>query len=260
MRFLSKIFGNKLNKKVKASDESPIQNNSLETPKLKTDFDQICKEAIIPFFKQLGFKRKSLHFARQINDVTQCFNVQKSKWNSYNDSVTFTFNFGFYNADISSIISDKEIQLDFPKTYDCFIQNRLGIFSHNRDHWYTVSKNIEAVKTTEQIKTDLEMYLKPIFEKYNSLDSLKLFLAKDEKDVSPTLSPYYLIAFYMLTDQVEKGIQTIREQYKNALKPQTVTDTIVFPDGTRKETVRTQINQHFIDEMKKLADKYEVEL
>ena len=232
----------------------------MTTDKLKTDFDEICKGTIIPFFKDLGFKRKTLHFAKQINDITQCFNVQKSQWNSYNDSVTFTFNFGFYNADISSIIADKEIQNEFPKTYDCFIQNRLGTFSHNRDHWYTLSKNIDATKTAEQIKSDLEKYLKPMFENYTSLDKLKMLLEKDEKYISPTLSPYYLIAFYMLTSQVEKGRQTIREQYNNALIPQTVTDTIVFPDGTRKETVRTQLNQYFIDGIKKLADRYEVTL
>jgi hypothetical protein len=230
------------------------------TDKLKNDFDTICKGTIIPFFKDLGFKRKTLHFSRQINDITQCFNVQKSQWNSYNDSVTFTFNFGFYNADISSIVADKKVELEFPKTYDCFIQNRLGIFSHKRDNWYTLSKNIDATKTAEQIRADLEKYLKPIFENYNSLETLKLFLDKDEKHISPTLSPYYLVAFYMLTGQVEKGRQTIKNQYRNALVPQTVTDTIVFPDGTRKETVRTQLNQYFIDGIKKLADRYEVTL
>jgi hypothetical protein len=227
---------------------------------LKTDFDEICKGTIIPFFKEFGFKRKTLHFARQINDITQCFDVQKSQWNSYHDSVTFTFNFGFYNAEISTIIGDKESQLEFPKTYDCFIQNRLGTFSHNRDHWYTLSKNIEATKTAKQIKTDLEKYLKPMFENYTSLEKLKLFLDKDEKYISSTLSPYYLIAFYMLTDQLDKGRQTIKDHYKKALIPQTLTDTIILPDGTRKEKVRTNVNQYYIDGIKKLAEKYEVQL
>src|SRR5690606_25302029 len=56
---------------------------------LKNDFDEICKGTIIPFFKELGFKKKTLHFSRQINDITQCFNVQKSQWNSYHDIVDF---------------------------------------------------------------------------------------------------------------------------------------------------------------------------
>jgi predicted DNA-binding protein len=227
---------------------------------LKVQFDEICKGTILPFFKELGFKRKTLHFAKQTNDITQCFNVQKSQWNSYHDNVMFTFNFGFYNADISSILADKEVVNEFPKTYDCFIQNRLGTISHNRDHWYTLSKNIDVKKTAEQIRNDLEKYLKPMFDNYVSLDNLKQLIDKDEKYISPTLSPYYFIGFYMLTDQKEKGRKTIVEHYQNSLKPQTVTDTIVFPDGTRQEKVKTYINQHYIDSIKKLADRYEVKL
>ncbi|MEG0760384.1 DUF4304 domain-containing protein [Chryseobacterium sp.] len=260
MGIFSKLFGSKQTQKTDIDDKSNLESSLMQTTDLKNDFDIICKEIIIPFFKEFGFKRKTLHFARQVNDITQCFNVQKSKWNSYNDSVTFTFNFGFYNADITSIVAENFTQNDFPKTYECFIQNRLGIFSHNRDHWYTLSKNIDLKNTATEIKNDLDKYLKPIFDNYNSLETLKILIEKDEKYISPTLSPYYLIAFYMLTNEKEKGQKTIIEHYQNAIKPQTVTDTIVFPDGTRQEKVRRSINQHYIDSIKKLAEKYDVEL
>lgn len=260
MNLFSKIFNTKKASKIESKNKIITESSSMETVNLKNHFDQICKEAIIPFFKENGFKKKALHFVRQTNDVFQCFNVQKSHWNSYNNSVTFTFNYGFYNNDISSIVSDTKIENDFPKTYDCFIQNRLGFLSHNRDHWYSIAENIDATKTGDQIKLDLEKYLKPIFDKYTSLQMLKQLIDKDEKFISPTLSPYYLIAFYMITDQKEKGRKTLIEQYHNSLQPQTVTDTIVSPDGTRKVKVTSHINQHFVDSIKKLADKYDVEL
>lgn len=260
MRLLSKLFGSKQTLNTEIENKLPTDKSSMEIVDLKKHFDFICKETIIPFFKENNFKRKSLHFSKQTNDIVQCFNVQKSQWNSYNDSVTFTFNFGFYNSDITSIITDNEVQNDFPKTYDCFIENRLGTFSHNRDHWYTIARNIDPYKTAEQIKSDLEKNLKPIFENYTSLETLKQFIEKDEKYISPTLSPYYLIAFYMLTDQKAKGCETIVEHYQSALKPQTVTDTIVLPDGTRQEKVKTYTNQYYIDGIKKLADKYGVKL
>jgi Domain of unknown function (DUF4304) len=227
---------------------------------LKNEFEEICKGTIIPFFKEYGFKKKTTHFIKKINDITQCFNIQKSQWNSYNESVTFTFNFGFFNAEISSVVADKEIQNEFPKTFDCFIQNRLGTFSHNRDHWYTLSKSIDVKKTAEQIKNDLEKYLKPMFDNYTSLDTLKLLLENDEKNISPTLSPYYLIAFYMLTNQKEKGRTSIIEHYTKSLNPQTVTETIVSPDGTRQTKVNTYINQYYIDGIRKLANRYNVDL
>lgn len=260
MGLFLKLFGAKQTPKAEIENKLPTDKSSMEIADLKKHFDFISKETIIPFFKENGFKRKSLHFSKQTNDITQCFNVQKSQWNSYNDSVTFTFNFGFYNSDITSIITDKEVQNDFPKTYDCFIQNRLGTFSHNRDHWYTIARNIDQYKTAEQIKSDLEKYLKPIFESYTSLETLKQFIEKDERYISPTLSPYYLIAFYMLTDQKEKGRRTILEHYQSAFKPQTVTNIVVLPDGTRQEKVKTYINQYYIDGIKKLADRYEVKL
>lgn len=232
----------------------------MTTDNLKTDFDEICKRTIIPFFKDFGFKRKTLHFARQIKNITQCFNVQKSQWNSYDDSMTFTFNFGFYNSDIAEIISDKKTQLEFPKTYDCFIQNRLGHFSHNRDHWYKLAKNIDKNEVAGQIKNDLSNHLKPLFDSYVSLQTLKEFIDKDENHISPTLSPYYLIAFYMLTDQKEKGVKTIKEKYKDALRPQTVTETINFPDGRKEVKTKTYINQFYIDGIERLAKLYNVQL
>ncbi len=46
------------------------------TEKLKTDFDEICKVTIIHFFKEFGFKRKTLHFA---NKLTTSPNVSMSR-------------------------------------------------------------------------------------------------------------------------------------------------------------------------------------
>lgn len=221
---------------------------------LKTDFDEIFKGVIMPFFKDLGFKRKTQHFARQINDITQCFNVQKSQWNSYHDSLSFTFNLGFYNKTIRTLSWGQEIPTEFPKTTDCFIQDRLGTYSHKRDQWYELSKRVDRNKVAEQVKNDLDKYLKPLFDEYQSLDDLKKF---SEKNTGYLLSPYGQIVFLMLTGQIEKGKQFIKEQYKISLTPQTITDTINFPDGTKKENIRTYINQHYIDSIERLAKHYE---
>lgn len=80
---------------------------------LKTDFDEIFKGIIVPFFKDLGFKRKTQHFARQINDITQC---SKKSMEFMHDSLSFTFNLGFYNKDIRSLaFGDKKCRLNSPK-------------------------------------------------------------------------------------------------------------------------------------------------
>ncbi|MBU3743730.1 MAG: DUF4304 domain-containing protein, partial [Sediminibacterium sp.] len=140
---------------------------------LKTDFDEIFKGVIIPFFKDLGFKRKTQHFARQTNNITQCFNVQKSQWNSYHDDLSFTFNVGFYNDLLYLESWDRKETTDFPKHYDCQIQFRLGQFSHKTDHWYKLSPRIDYKKVSESIESDLNKYLLPLFDKYQTLDSFK---------------------------------------------------------------------------------------
>lgn len=229
----------------------------MTTDNLKADFDEIFKGVIVPFFKELGFKRKTQHFSRQTNDIVQCFNVQKSQWNSYHDSLSFTFNLGFYNEAIRTLSCGQEILTDFPKTTDCFIQDRLGTYSHKSDQWYELSKRVDRNKVAEQVKNDLEKYVKPLFDNYQTLDDLKRF---SEKNTGFLLSPYGEIVFLMMTGQSEKGKQFIKEQYKIALTPQTITDTINFPDGTKKETTKTYINQHYIESIERLSKHYDIEL
>lgn len=233
-------------------------NKDMSEENLKTAFDEILKETIVPFFREFGFKRKSQNFYRQTNDIGQCFNVQRSQWNSYHNSVTFTFNLGFFSQEIFGIVSEKGETIEFPKTTDCFIQSRLGDYSHGRDHWYTLKKNIRKEDVKIQIEKDLDNHLKPLFEKYTSLEALKSLVDKDAKNVGPVWAPYYLIAFYMTTGQTEKGIKAIRENYSNALKPMTVTDTINYPDGTSETKTRTSINQFYIDRIERLAKHYNI--
>ena len=225
---------------------------------LKTDFDEIFKGVIIPFFKELGFKRKTQHFARQTNDITQCFNVQKSQWNSYHDSLSFTFNLGFYNEEIRTLSWGQEIPTDFPKTTDCFIQDRLGTYSHKHDNWYEISKRVDRNKVAERVKSDLEKYLKPLFDDYKSLSDLKQF---SERNTGYLLSPYGQIVFLMMTGQIEKGKQFMKEQYKIALTPQTTTLIINSPDGKSEViTSKPYINQSYVDNIERLAKHYDIEL
>jgi hypothetical protein len=225
---------------------------------LKTDFDKILREIIAPFFKDLGFKRKTQHFTRVTNDISQCFNIQKSHWNSYNDSLTFTFNLGFYNEFIRTLSWGKEIPTEFPKTTDCFIQSRLGVYSHKRDHWYELSKRIDMDNLNKQVKNDLEKYLKPLFENYTSLESLKLLIESNPEYI---ISPLSQIIFFMATGQIDKGRQLIKEQHKTALKPQVSTQTINYPDGrTEVITSKPYINKQYIENVERLGRHYKVEL
>ena len=96
-----------------------------------------------------------------------------------------------------------------------------------------------------------------VFENYKSLEDLKQF---PEKNTSFLLYPFVQIVFLMTSGQIDKGKNLIIEQHKIALTPQTITDIISFPDGTKKEKIKTYINQNYVDSIERLAKHYDVEL
>ncbi|MFD2034489.1 DUF4304 domain-containing protein [Belliella marina] len=108
----------------------------MQEAKLKQQFDDLLKFTIAPALKNLEFKKKGLHFNRKVNDIFQCLNIQKSKWNSYDESVSFTFNLGFYYGKINSVLSETEVSILSPCVNDCFIQGRIGSLTKNIDHWF----------------------------------------------------------------------------------------------------------------------------
>lgn len=230
----------------------------MEPRNLKTDFDEIFKEAIIPFFKELGFRRKAQHFARQTNDITQCVNVQRSQWNSYLDHVSFTFNIGFFNEDVGRVSGWENNYISFPQTTDCFISDRLGHYSHGLDHWYELTTHVEKDEIMSQVKYDLNTYLSPLFEKYQSISD---FAIAAEMNSRLILSPYIQIILLMMTGQTEKGALLIIEQYKIALTPRASTHTTIYPDGRSGVTTsKPRINQHYTESLERLAKHYGIEL
>jgi hypothetical protein len=212
---------------------------------IKIDFDTIFKEAVLPFFKALSFKRKGMHFSSVTNDITQCVNVQKGKWSSYSGALYFTFNIGFYHEAIRRIAWPNEPIVYFPAVTDCFIQSRLGHFSHQRDHWYEVSNRIDIEKTKSQVTNDLETFLNPMLENFTSLDSLKLF-HEDKARFIPY--PANHIVFMMMTRQFEKGERLIKEHYQKAMTPQKAGNT----------TSPATVNHFYVNDIKRLADVYNI--
>lgn len=228
---------------------------------LKQHFDNILKLTIAPALKEMGFKKKGQHFSRQVNDIYQCFNVQKSKWNSYNESLSFTFNIGFYSELLNNILRGNEVQTDYPNTTDCFIQGRLGSISHSRDHWYELSNRMKFESVNADVKYDIEKYLITLFNKHNSLENLKELVVKNAKNRTFLISPISQFVFLMTTNQTEFAVNELKKEYKNAMTPQSTTQTINYPDGRSKVyTSKPYINQSFIDSIEKYAKFYDIEL
>jgi hypothetical protein len=198
---------------------------------------------------------------RQVNDITQCFNVQNSQWNSHGDSLSFTFNYGFYNKQIHDLAFKQESVIDFPKTFDCFIHSRLGQLSHNTDHWYVLHKKVDKNEISEQVKHNLDKYLLPIFEQNKSLTDLKSLVDSSAEKYDFINSPLCRIIYLMTTNQIEKGNELIRKEYTKALIPQVSKQTINYPNGRSVITYsEPRVNQGYIDNIKRLAKQYGLEI
>lgn len=228
---------------------------------LKSIFDEVLKGTISPFFKALGFKKKAQNFQKQGDELVHCFNVQRSQWNSYHNNISFTFNYGFFNQEIHTIGWGKETQIQFPKTTDCFIQDRLGTISHGKDHWYDINKKTRTEKLASEIESDLKKHYSRIVEEYKSLEDLKKLVDKFEKKSSFLLSPYSHSVFLMKTGQLKKGEKKIRKYYKQAITPRVTSGIIKYPDGTSKvKKSKPYINQYYVEGMERLAKLYEIKL
>jgi hypothetical protein len=226
---------------------------------LKLEFDLIIRDTIAPFFKTLGFKKQGQNFARATNDLVQCFNIQ-SQWNSYDSSVSFTFNFGFYNSEIRRIAWNKEFNLSFPKTTDCFLYSRVGLFSHNRDHWYELDADSESDQVVLEIKNDLENHVMRIFETSKSLQELVNLIEKKGKS-GWIFPPYDDVVFLMATGQKEKGTSLLMTEYSKAIVPQTTTHTTKYPDGRIEvKTSKPYVNKHYIEQLERLAKYFQIDL
>ena len=228
---------------------------------LNSEFQIILKDTIAPFFKNLGFKKQGQNFARATNDIIQCFNVQKSQWNSYDSSVSFTFNFGFYNSEIKRIAWSKEVSPSFPKTTDCFVYSRVGTFIHNKDHWYELNASLDKKQVGLDIKHDLESHVRETFEATKSLKDLAQFIEISGKDNAWIFPPYDDIVFLMATGQTEKGTSVLMSEYNKAIIPKTTTHTTNYPDGrVEVRTSKPSINKFYIEQLERLAKYYQVDL
>lgn len=224
----------------------------------QNEFDDIVKEIIIPFFKELGFKRNGKSFNKKINDIVQVINIQKSQWN-HQDNLSFTFNIGFLNEDIYRERWNKEAP-KFVRVYDCQIHFRLGQLTKKMDYWYELNENRERIDLGNEIMNHLIKYLKPILDDNQTLNSLKDFLKRYEsfKLTMPTIDQILLL---LKTGGKEEAEKFLRDEYKEALNPKESTSIINYPDGRKEIKIyEPSINKGYVDKLKKLAATNNIDL
>ncbi|WP_413998199.1 DUF4304 domain-containing protein [Flavobacterium sp. W1B] len=225
---------------------------------LQLEFDEILKNLVFPFFKELGFKKNGNGFNKKTSELTQVVNIQKSRWN-HQDNVSFTFNIGFFVAELYAENWNKEIP-KFIREYDCQICFRLGQVVKGNDYWYELNNTKEKVNLEIEIYKHLENYLKPIIEKNIDLNSLKELILNDEK-VGLTTAEIYKIKIFLKVGEIEKAKELLNKAYLSALNPEDYVSKTVYPDGTEEiKTSKSKINIEYVERLKKIGEENNITL
>ena len=218
---------------------------------LQSEFDEILKNLVFPFFKELGFKKNGNGFNNKTKELIQVVNIQKSKWNNQNE-LQFTFNIGFFNAEIYSEFHKNEIP-KFIREYDCQIRFRLGQVVKGNDQWYELNKKIEKVNLEIEIYNHLKNNLKPILEKNTDLNSIKELILNN-KNVELTTSSIHKIKIFLKVGETEKAKELLKIEYLKSLNPEDYVMKIINPNGTEiTKTTKSEINTEYIEILKNIA-------
>jgi hypothetical protein len=222
------------------------------------EFDDIVKRTVAPFFKGLGFKKNGNGFNRTTHDIIQAVNIQKSQWN-HADNISFTFNIGFFNADIYKDSWDKGIP-KFIREYYCQIHFRLGHITKKTDYWYELNEKVTVDEIENEIKHHLGNFLKPILETVQTMNSMKEFITTNT-EIKQTMPTADQILLLLKTGDRDKAERLLREEYKDSLTPKESVSVTNYPDGKREEKIsKPTINKVYVDRLKRLASLNKIEL
>lgn len=129
-------------------------------------FDKIADS-----LKDDDFKRRGNHFFQKNGAIGYCLNIQNDKWNN-REIIRFTLNIGIFTDSFWLEHEDFKhtgIVPSFPKEYDCAIRERIGgLLPVHDDKWYCITADTDVLKLWNDVEHDLEKYVKPFFDKYNT--------------------------------------------------------------------------------------------
>ncbi|MCG8389587.1 MAG: DUF4304 domain-containing protein [Cytophagales bacterium] len=222
----------------------------------KLEFDSIVKETIAPILKELGFRKNGNNFYRDLGSIGQAFNVQQSQWNSKSDK-TFVFNLGLIDKEINKEVYERELP-KFPKEYDCDIRIRMGSLMNKGDRWYDLNKRTNIDKLKSQVKTEIETYALPFFEKYGDPNKWIEFFKWKYEPLTGPIAKYLIISKYENKKSADKFWNT---HYNEALipKPQ-VTEIHTKGGEVIKDESEPTVNKQWVKTIEEFAEKKNIQL
>jgi hypothetical protein len=223
---------------------------------LKIEFETIVKEVVAPIFQGLGFKKSGNNFYRETKkEFGQAFNIQQSQFNSKDDK-RFVFNLGLIDKESYAEIYNKEFPI-FPKEHNCGIRLRLGHLMSKGDQWYILNKEADFSSLRAQVKSDIETFAVPFFEKYfDELNWIDFF----EWQYEPLMSPIVKFLIFERCGERAKAEEFWNNMYNNALIPKPGISKISDENGQILTEFNPIVNKEWIVKVEDFAKRKKVEL
>ncbi|HEV7349853.1 DUF4304 domain-containing protein [Telluribacter sp.] len=128
-------------------------------------FDTIIKDCFQTFLKPLEFKKKGNNFYRQLADIGQIVNIQKSSFYS-KEHISFTINTGLFIPEywLTYYTYHKGEIPNYPTEPDCAIRQRIGKLKYNIDKWFDIEAATEISELKQEMTDNVVNYIIPYFE------------------------------------------------------------------------------------------------
>jgi hypothetical protein len=166
-------------------------------------FDKIIKEGFYDILKPLNFKKNAQNFYRNLGDLGQIINIQKSKYGT-KDQVRFTINTGIFVPEywIACFnFQNKELP-SFPIEPECLIRKRIGDLMNQNDTWYNLDSNMDENILINEMHNNLNLVILPYFSSLKTKSDLVVAI-ENESIIIPGLAKVIIYSEYELKDKAK---------------------------------------------------------
>ena len=174
--------------------------------KAEIKFNEIVKSCFHERLKPLKFKKKANNFYRDLGEIGQIINIQKSMFGS-KENISFTVNIGIFSpiywGSEYNFKGDSEPPA-YPTEPVSIIRTRIGRFIDGKDKWWDLDQrtNVETIKS--ELTETLENKILPYFEKIESNDSLLKFIETEYQNYNSTYLKFVMYGELGMRDKLEQ--------------------------------------------------------
>jgi hypothetical protein len=178
-------------------------------------FDAIIKDCFLKPLKPLGFKKKGNNFYRQLAELGQIINVQKSQFNS-KENITFTINTGLFIPEYWLIYynyHDGNIP-DYPTEPVCAIRQRIGKLKYNIDKWFDIDRNTNISELEKEMNDNVMNYILPYFERSKTKNDV-IQLLQDKNVILEKFTKLIIFGEYQELDKAQAEYDKLKQDKYN---------------------------------------------